>query len=299
MLLLCCLVLLSCDLPHVGSSLASTDSGPSLLIPLELQTLEPPFLVVWMKGRMLLGRTRRGQCTYGCNEKSSVFSNGSLFLSQVQREDEGTYVADVFNASGILIHHSEIGLQVVDVSSDHMIDLTLENGSLGHPQEAVWSKGEENLGRVHMGMCDLGCSERPRVFSNGSLFLRRVQKADQGLYSALVHDPSRTSTHHIHVILYVNEIEATSGRNLSVSAVIFIGMMTVFCLSVITFVVLGRFLSNRSSKENRGDSEEPSHTVTPEVIYNSQVEMHELGVHEENVYEVEALSTFQCKEAYQ
>ncbi|XP_066454670.1 uncharacterized protein [Eleutherodactylus coqui] len=309
MFMLCCLVLLSCDLPNTRSLLNSRDFGKSLLIPLGLQTQDLPFQVSWKKGNKLLGRIRGGQCTYGCSETSSVLPNGSLLLSSVQREDEGPYMADVFNASGIHIHRAEISLQVVDVFADYMFDISLENRATYHPKHVQWRKGGETVGNVIMGNCILGCNERSHVFSNGSFFLKHVQKADEGMYSASVFNASSLPIHHTDILLYVNvsEVEATKSQSLSVYFVIFIGVITVSCLGVIIVITVGRFLWKLRNQKTAGDGK---YSVTYTEIHRSnnrkkaewscssniidtEVEMQLPEINAVEVRDVEALSTFQ------
>ncbi|XP_073526994.1 immunoglobulin superfamily member 10-like isoform X2 [Phyllobates terribilis] len=299
---LCCLLLLSCDFPYVGSS-SSLQDGTSLLIPLGLKTQEPPFLVMWKKEGALLGRIHRGQCTYGCSEMFSVLSNGSLFLSQVQREAEGTYMAVVYNESGVLVHQAEILLHIVD----HMIDLNLESGSPDYPKQVVWSKGAEEVGNASMEVCIQGCIGHSHVFSNGSLFLRRVQKADEGMYSARTLNSSLSPLLQIFLYINVSDVEATNeGSNngsTSVPLVFFICMIIISCLGVLTFIALGRFLWKKRKMEKSDDGKScVSYTEIRRKSHRSGAERSsprndtgpwaELGGNKEEIGEVETLSTF-------
>ncbi|KAM4046136.1 uncharacterized protein ACNLHF_009818 isoform 2-T2 [Anomaloglossus baeobatrachus] len=282
---LCCLVLLSCDLPYVGLSLSLND-GTSLQIPLGFQTQDPPFLVLWKKEGALKGRIRRGQCTYGCSETSYVFSNGSLFLERVRRDDEGTYMADVYDKSGVLVHHAEILLQVVDVFTDHVIDLNLESTSSDHPKQVVWSKGEE-------------------------------EKADEGIYSARTLNSSLSPILYSGIFLYVNVSDvgtnsddgSTDGRtdgSSSKSSILFISIISISCLGVLTFITLGRFLRKKGKMEKTDGNSSVSYTEIRRKSTRNTAERSspsnvtgpwaEMGGNKEEPGEVGTVFTFQCTE---
>ncbi|CAN2390655.1 hypothetical protein PRIEUP_LOCUS692 [Pristimantis euphronides] len=232
----------------------------------------------------------------------SVFPNGSLFLRHLERGDEGTYTVDVFNVSGNLVHHAEIGLQIVDVFADHMFYLSLESRSPNHPLQVQWIKGEEDVDRVF--------NESSQVSSNGSLYLQNVQKADEGMYSALVFNSSLFLIHRTDILLYVNvsEVEAAKSQSLSLCLIIFTGIMAVFCLTVIPFITLGIFLWKWRNKKKtdignssviyvtirRHISRKNTQNLDPSDYLDTQTEVKEPDIkEEEEIYEVDAVSTFQ------
>ncbi|XP_075188870.1 uncharacterized protein LOC142280581 [Anomaloglossus baeobatrachus] len=226
-------------------------------------------------------------------------------------------MADVYDKSGVLVHHAEILLQVVDVFTDHVIDLNLESTSSDHPKQVVWSKGEEEVGYVSMGVCILGCTRRSHVFSNGSLFLRHIQKADEGIYSARTLNSSLSPILYSGIFLYVNVSDvgtnsddgSTDGRtdgSSSKSSILFISIISISCLGVLTFITLGRFLRKKGKMEKTDGNSSVSYTEIRRKSTRNTAERSspsnvtgpwaEMGGNKEEPGEVGTVFTFQCTE---
>ncbi|XP_075054370.1 uncharacterized protein LOC142140559 [Mixophyes fleayi] len=257
MILLCCLTLLSYDLSYVGAVLGSKPIRQSAIIPLGAQSLELPFQVQWKRGNQLVGKIHNGRCVHGCNEKSQIFSNGSLFLSHVQREDEGRYLADVYNASGHYTNHVEVLLQIVDVSADQMIRplghsvlLYLDKDVMKPYFRVQWKRGNQLLGEVYMRKCVYGCNETNHILPNGSFFLAHLQQEDEGMYSAKVYDAAGFPIHNSEILLLINvsgvEIQGQQPKpqRLTLPAVFLICEIVIFSMFCVVMVCLGIFFWN-------------------------------------------------------
>ncbi|XP_031752266.1 hemicentin-2-like [Xenopus tropicalis] len=162
----------------------------------------------------MLGKIRNGACVSGCGETSMIFSNGTFWKSQAEREDEGTYSVDVYNGFGVHFHRAEIFLQIIDI-----VQVALGESAIlppcrtapEEPYEAQWRKGAELLQKLHKGSCIGDCGERYRVLPNGSLWLGPVQQGDGGMYSVELYDVSGHRIHRAEIFLQINN-ETPGGK---------------------------------------------------------------------------------------
>ncbi|XP_073469002.1 neural cell adhesion molecule L1.1-like isoform X2 [Aquarana catesbeiana] len=180
----------------------------SVLLPLRGKFEMPLSDVEWKKEGQLLARINRGRCDYGCGNTSQLFSNGSLWLSHGGKEKEGRYSVTVYNATGIVIHKVDITLWIIEIPAEQvlgpgntsvLLPLDLESQLI----QVNWRKDEQPLGEIFRGICITGCNETYSILLNGSFLLRRVQREDEGRYSAEVYDEHNILIHQTEILLYI------------------------------------------------------------------------------------------------
>ncbi|XP_073468996.1 uncharacterized protein [Aquarana catesbeiana] len=267
------------NVSYGGAAMGQETPRRSVLLPLRGKFEMPLSDVEWKKEGQLLAKINRGRCAYGCGNTSQLFSNGSLWLSHGGKEEEGRYSVTVYNATGIFIHKVDITLWIIEIPAEQvlgpgntsvLLPLDLESQLI----QVNWRKDEQPMGEIFRGICITGCNETYSILLNGSFLLRRVQREDEGRYSAEVYDEHNILIHQTEILLYFygNQTEKKSPDRVSKSrlpdpAIILIFEGAIFVLAlVVSMVYLGKCLCKR-----RNQKTVPGHEVNIQLSLSTEI----------------------------
>ncbi|XP_039631647.1 titin-like [Polypterus senegalus] len=152
-----------------------------------------PFEVIdltWKKDGAMVARFKNDMKTVSSKSNAQMLSNGTLRLGRISVNDHGTYSVEVYDKDGRNVKKDSRFLDVFDKTQLAALGAPLAL----HPKNEMsgmasieWKKGDVLLGWQNITHNEK-CYNRMEIFQNGTLWLEKTEKADEGIYTVNVFD---------------------------------------------------------------------------------------------------------------